>query len=584
METLSVLLSACIPFSFPGNVARLRKSSTMRPFWAKRLPLFLIGSACAFMLFAARPGPALAAPGDLDASFNGTGIVTTSIAGQTDEVFAVALQSDGKILVAGSSLGPSSEDLAVVRYTAEGALDTTFNTTGYAVTPINDGNSYAKSLAIQSDGKIVAAGYALPGTGSSSFCFALVRFDADGSLDATFDSDGIVTTPFSLDDAYIDSLANGVAIQPDGKIVAAGTARRLSDHHQVFAVIRYNADGSLDTGFGGGTGMAAMAIGPDNANGYALALQPDGKIVLAGVTSVSGTVQLTLARFNADGTPDTGFQSAGSLVTTIGTGSSAYAVAIRPDGRIVAGGGAWIDGNQDLLVARYMADGSLDTTFGSGAGYVTRSIGTGSDVVRSLAVQPDGRIAAGGNVHNGTDFDFAMAWFTDTGAPDTTFLGTGFTTTAIGSGQDNAFGLAIQSDGAYVLAGRTYIGAQRLIALTRYQGLETPIVTTTAATALTPTTAAAGGDVTYGGASPVTARGVCWGPSPGPETTGPHTTDGSGNGAFTSTITGLTPGSRAYVRAYAVNASGVRYGNEVTVDTTRAPSTAGALTPLLLAP
>ncbi len=170
--------------------------------------------------------------GSLDASFNGTGIVTTSIPGAGVVGYAVAIQPDGKLLVAAGSIrGLSRDGFTLVRYSSDGALDSTFNGTGVVTTSISN-ISVAKSLALQPDGKIVAAGYC--SKGFNAYNFAVARYNDDGSLDASFNHTGVVTISTGSD----WDIALSIAIQPgDGKIVASGGSGSYEGIN--FAVIRY---------------------------------------------------------------------------------------------------------------------------------------------------------------------------------------------------------------------------------------------------------------------------------------------------------------------------------------------------------
>ena len=215
-----------------------------------------------------------AAPGDLDLTFGNGGIVNTSGNHRLLFASAMAIQSDGKIVAVGEGAG-SDWDFAVVRYNTNGSLDSSFGGTGIVITPIRNFPDGALSVAIQTDGKIVAAGYSYNRPGSSSF--AVVRYNTNGSLDTSFNGTGIVTT-------YIGNpwgLAYSVAIQTDGKIVAAGQSGNGLDND--FALVRYNTDGSLDTSFGG-TGIVITPVGNSQDRANSVAIQADGKIVAAGTS------------------------------------------------------------------------------------------------------------------------------------------------------------------------------------------------------------------------------------------------------------------------------------------------------------
>jgi uncharacterized delta-60 repeat protein len=193
------------------------------------------------------------ADGSLDTSFDGDGKVTTAIGASTDVGYSVIQQADGKLVVAGYSWNGSNDDVALVRYNTDGSLDTGFDGDGKVTTAIGTGYDEGYSVIQQADGKLVVAGTSYNG---SSNDFALVRYNADGSLDASFDGDGIVTTAIGAANDY----AQSVIQQADGKLVVAGYSHNGSDSD--VALVRYNADGSLDTGFDG-DGKVTTAIGAE---------------------------------------------------------------------------------------------------------------------------------------------------------------------------------------------------------------------------------------------------------------------------------------------------------------------------------
>jgi len=227
------------------------------------------------------PCVAHAAPGDLDPTFGGTGKVITPFDGFALGL-SVAVQADGNLVVAGYAFNGSDYDFALVRYNTDGSLDTSFNGTGKVTPAIGSGNDVGHCVAVQSDGKIVAAG-------TASGNFALVRYNANGSLDTTFNGTGITTTDFGGADG-----AHGVKFQNDGKIVAAGQAFSNGD----FALARYNTDGSVDTSFGS-AGKVTTDFDGGGDVGFGMALQSDGKIVVAGYATIAGTAEFAVARYEA---------------------------------------------------------------------------------------------------------------------------------------------------------------------------------------------------------------------------------------------------------------------------------------------
>ncbi len=295
-------------------------------------------------------------------------------------------------------------------------LDTTFGSAGKVITDIGS-NDYARAVAIQGDGKIVATGFAAESIFGSvpprTSTFALVRYNTDGSLDTTFGSAGKVTTAIG---SAADDYASAMAIQSDGKIVAAGTSWNGTPNF-AFALVRYNTDGSLDTTFGG-TGKVTTSIVSDN-QAYAVAIQGDGKIVAVGRSWTGGNYDFALARYNTDGSLDTTFGGTGKVTTSIGSGDDvADAVAIQGDGKIVVAGTSSTGApNCDFALVRYNTDGSLDTTFGTN-GMVITAIGTGINIANAVVIQGDGKIVAAGYSNNGPglSYNFALARYNTEGA------------------------------------------------------------------------------------------------------------------------------------------------------------------------
>ncbi len=400
---------------------------------------------------------AYAAAGGLDTSFDGDGKQTTPIGSDFDNGYAVALQPDGKIVVAGDSAhSNNNNDFAVVRYNADGSLDTSFDGDGKQTTPIGSGEDYGRAVALQPDGKIVIAGSSFK---SNKYDFAVVRYNADGSLDTSFDSDGKQTTPFGSK----NSSGNAIALQPDGKIVVAGGS------NNDFAVVRYNADGSLDTSFDG-DGKQTTSFGSGIDEGHAVALQPDGKIIVAGRSRNSGNYEFAVVRYNADGSLDISFDGDGKQTTPIGSdNSSGNAVALQPNGKIIVAGKSRNSANYyDFAIVRYNADGSLDTSFDSD-GKQTNSVGSGDDHGRAVALQPDGKIivaGVGGSFHG----DFAVVRYNTDGSLDTSFDGDGKQTTSVSSQTDGGHAVVLQPDGKIIVAGESYDGVKYSFAVVRYDG------------------------------------------------------------------------------------------------------------------
>jgi uncharacterized delta-60 repeat protein len=390
--------------------------------------------------------------GELDPTFDGDGRVLTDF-GAFDSGEGIALQADGKIVAVGPSIGAES-DFALARYNANGSLDPTFDGDGRVLTDFG-ASEEALGVAIQADGKIVAAGWTSAGENPDNF--ALARYNADGGLDPTFDGDGRVLTDLGADED-----AHDVAIQADGKIVAAG--RSGGD----FGLARYDSGGSLDPTFGGDGSIVTDFGATDEAN--AVALQADGKIVAAGHSGdLVPSLNFVLARYRPDGSLDATFDGDGRVVTDFGTPDIAYDIALQADGKIVAAGTSF-DASftpDNFALARYHADGSLDPTF-DGDGRVVTDFGTAGEGAFGVAIQADSKIVAAGLGDVLGNENFALARYNPNGSLDPIFDGDGRVSTDFGAAEE-AFGVAIQADGKIVAVGSSGAGANPWnFALARY--------------------------------------------------------------------------------------------------------------------
>lgn len=390
--------------------------------------------------------------GSLDTTFNGTGMRTIDFGGNADVAYGVAIQSDGRIVLAGSSTptaANSASAVALVRLNTDGNLDSSFGTGGKVTTTVPAaGNDAAHAVMIDSVGRIVITGSA----GLGNFHFLAGRLNPDGSPDPTFGTNGFVVTPLS---ATIDS-SLGVAAAPGGKIVASGWASNPATQHD-FAAVRYNSDGTLDATFGNG-GKAIIDINHQYEDARHVAVLPDGRVLLVGSTQPSifnNTVNSELVRLNADGTLDTTFNGTGDAVMIPG---ELWGLTLAPDGTATGVGGINSPGGRltDFLVARYTPDGALDPSFGQ-SGWVTTDIpGPNISRAQAVALQPDGKVVVAGWAdigEGGGISDFALARYNADGSPDTTFGNNGQVTTDFAGLGDRAAAVAIQPDGEIVVAG-----------------------------------------------------------------------------------------------------------------------------------
>ena len=394
--------------------------------------------------------------GDVDQAFGNAGVMTSKVL-QTNSTNGVAVQTDGKIVVVGGSYtfipNATTEVAQVLRYNADGTLDATFDGDGIVTTAISGatlGNSSMFwDVVIQPDGKIVAAGSTSTGVDQD---FAVVRYNANGSLDTTFGTGGIVKTDFGTSG---DS-ASGIALAPDGKIVVSG-----SNANDVMVIARYNTNGALDPTFDG-DGKLTLVGGRLRE----IALQADGKIVVVGSPEGSGAT--LVLRFDTNGTSDTTFDGDGRAEFNVIRNGNA--IALLGDGKIFIGGNASdAGGRSDFGVARLNANGSLDTTFdGDGIaqvnfGYPAFGESYTTDSVNDIALQPNGKIIAVGYVQSNQFTGSApthtgIVRFNQNGSLDTTFGNGGKKTTADDGFQlldvlDVSKAVALAPDGKIVVTG-----------------------------------------------------------------------------------------------------------------------------------
>ncbi len=458
-----------------------------------------------------------AAPGDLDTTFNPSGVqpgtLTTTIDGVmvSNNAYAVAIQADGKIVAVGEASVGGVTKFAVARFNTDGSLDTTFNSggtqPGTVTTDIdNSTSSQGRGVAIQSDGKIVVAGFAMVGGLGK---FGVARFNTNGTLDTTgFNSGGAQPGTLSTSiDGFSTFTSRGfaVAIQSDSKIVVAGDVTISLSGRLNFAVARLNTNGTLDTATfnSGGTQPGTVSTTVENSatnQGQGVALQTDGKIVIAGTVDIGGNDHFGVARFNTNGTLDTttfnpGGAQPGTAATTVDNEvrEFAKAVAIQADGKIVIAGIVTSSTPVKFGVARFNTVGTLDTTFnptGLQPGTVATVIGSfTNNQGNALAIQTDSKIVVAGYTGiGGGNFNFAVARFNTDGMLDASFDTTpsGVLPGTVSTSIDNDLfnfgnGIAIQSDGKIVVAGQTSdTGGDETFGLARFTGdLIAPAGTTT---------------------------------------------------------------------------------------------------------
>lgn len=451
-------------------------------------------------------GEAIAQPGQLDPSFGTVGELTTSFSGG-DRAEAVAIQPDGKVVIVGQTISAgdlATGDFAIARYNVDGTLDGSFGSGGKATTDFFGFNDGATAVALQADGKIVVAGFAYFSGSGLANSLALARYQANGILDPAFGTGGkstLVKASYGLpyyelcqDVGVRVTGSTNVAIQSDGKILVGATIFDFSLGGFI-GVARFEASGSLDTTFSAPAGClpSTRARGVvltrylvDSVT-FGIALQSDGKIVVAG--NRNGNQQVELVRHLPSGALDTTFGTAG--VATYPPPSFAItergaAIAVQPDGKIIVAGSMFQQNygttyREAIEIKRYNVNGTPDTSFGSGGTVDTWVVQSGV-TADAVAIDTAGNIVVAGCLetggqsfsycqYDGTVTDFFIARYTPQGALDRTFGGSWNVTDFFGF-RDGATGIALQADGRIVAVGRASVdgAAQEHFAVARVLG------------------------------------------------------------------------------------------------------------------
>jgi len=394
------------------------------------------------------------------------------VIGGSDVAHAVAVQRDGKIVVVGGTEWSGLDfDFAVLRLEPDGDLDSTFIAGGKTFISFNLTGSFtewATAVAIQPDGAIVIAG---PVMGENvNFDFGIVRLDADGYLDPTFGSGGKTTVGFDFGGAK-DDYPRDIAIQDDGKIVVVGGVDGFVGDDD-FGILRLTSDGFPDESFGV-NGIRTFFFdlgGSKDEDAYGVAIQPTGEILLAGpVTTDWGNVERGVVRLLSNSVTDITFGTVGSArvgFDFVGDAVDlAFALALQDDGKILLAGGAETDGgDRDFAVARFDANGVLDVTF-SGDGKNTEDFDLGGaehDMAFGVSLEPDGGIVVAGQVDGPSgNKDFGVARFVANGNLDSTYGSSGTMTVDfnLGDADDELLGLAVPPTGGVFLVGAVDVAA-----------------------------------------------------------------------------------------------------------------------------
>ncbi|GAA5082859.1 hypothetical protein GCM10023210_00690 [Chryseobacterium ginsengisoli] len=346
-------------------------------------------------------------------------------------------------------------------FSQDGILDTTYGNSGFSV--YNSG-AYGQCIEIDANQKMVIGTYGTDNT------FKFFRFSSSNQLDTTFGSSGSTSINFGGENAVLYDMK----IAPDGKIVAVGYWEDTgSVNRKDFIVVRLNADGTLDTTFNG-TGKVTVAFGTNEDVAHTVAIQNDGKILVAGYAFTGSYKDIAIARINIDGTLDSTFGTNGKVTTDLaGNNDDATCIAINIDGKFAVGSYTYGAGSSnnfaDFGIAKYNSNGSLDTSFSTDGKHVVVIAPSYNDKPVAIAFQSNGKILMGGSAFLNTSSrdDFAVVRLNTNGTLDTSFNTTGIFTTAIGTSDDTAYQMKLLSDGRILLAGTIASGSYNDIGLIR---------------------------------------------------------------------------------------------------------------------
>lgn len=401
------------------------------------------------------PGFLLAQAGTLDITFDGDGIVLTDLEGPGDIGLEVAVQADGKILTTG--LGGGGR-IHIARFLPDGTPDVSFHGDGLmeALCLTNydlDHGLHEAPLAIQDDGKILTTGRWVDNDDEE---FKVVRYNSDGTPDDSFGGDGWVMT----DVGPSNDRSMALLLQEDGKIVVAGSV--TGNPTQDVGVVRYLSDGSLDESFGD-EGMVTTAVDIQNDRVFAAALDPDGRIFVAGTAySNQFSSRAFVLCYLPDGTLDTDFDGDGKVIFQMGSSASDQItdMLLQPDGKILLSGSTYAPSSRRFAVARLNTDGTLDDTFGVDGVVLTPTSFLEQKRSFAMVLQPDGMIVLGGQRMNGdgTVIDLALARYLPNGALDASFGTEGQVVIPINTGDDQAFGMALRPDGELLVVAESHNG------------------------------------------------------------------------------------------------------------------------------
>lgn len=379
---------------------------------------------------------------------------------------AVAIQPDGKIVVMGVSYNGKKHQILVLRFNSDGTRDNAFGAGGvFIYGEKRKGNTYGSGIAIQPDGKIVVVGDSYY---DKSREVLVLRCNSDGSLDSTFGKGGVAT--YRSQTKENKDLSFGVMLQSDARIVVVGSTHNGKTYEPM--ILRYNNDGSLDSSFGKGGVVTYKGLSDANVWGRAVAIQPDGRIVMVGVSYTPKKCDVLTVRYNADGSLDKGFGEGGVAPSSCPPGGRDWgrSIAIQPDGKIIVAGNTRLRENTNILLLRYSANGKPDTTFGMGGIASYQSMAKKGNWGQAVALLPDGKIVIVGNSLSGPKKEAYIARCNSDGTMDNSFGKEGLVLSNCPPDSNNwGFAVTTQPDGKIIVVGYAQSGKNKDILVARYK-------------------------------------------------------------------------------------------------------------------
>lgn len=380
-------------------------------------------------------------PGDFDTSFSQDGFDAVRLGNLSNGAGAIAVQPDGKIVVAGDQ----QNKLAVLRYRPNGTLDSTFGGDGIVTTNLTDSDEEATAVAIQPDGKIIVVGV------SDHQFLIMARYLPNGKLDKEFADNGKYVSTV-IPERF--TLPTGVVLLPNGRFIVSASYFDETTQGYDFMLMRFKKNGTIDTQFGDEGVVLNDFVGDDDLT-YDIVQQPDGKLIQIGTVDVLGTFQAAATRYHPDGELDNTF-GGGDGTLELPFESDGASVVLLPDGKLLIGGTV----NNSFLLAQLLSNGNPDPSFGGGDGVATHSFGLSGDELTDLVRLPDGKIVAVGRTNDGTNDHIAIARFDSVGDPDLTFSEDGQIIYNDGGISSAAQAVTLQPDGKIVFAGQLDIAGE----------------------------------------------------------------------------------------------------------------------------